>query len=83
MDARIAKLKWRSRRGMRELDAVLESFVDSSVSSLTEAEIGCFEVILELPDPLLHAYLMGRSVPDDPAIAALIERIRAEHRPSA
>jgi len=68
---------------MRELDAVLQGFVDSTAAALTEAEIGCFEAILELPDPTLYAYLVGRSAPPDPATAALIDRIRAGHRPSA
>jgi antitoxin CptB len=77
VDVRIAKLRWRSRRGMRELDAVLHAFLDANATSLSEAEITCFEGILELPDPTLHAYLLGRSAPDDSATAVLIERIRA------
>ena len=68
---------------MRELDAVLQGFVDSTAATLTDAEIGCFEAILDLPDPTLYAYLMGRSVPPDRATAALIDRVRAGHRPSA
>lgn len=68
---------------MRELDAVLQSFLESAGESLSDAEIACFEAILELPDPTLHAYLLGRSAAADSAIAALIERIRASHRPSA
>jgi len=68
---------------MRELDTVLQSFLDSSSAELTDAEIGCFEAILDLPDPTLYAYLMGRSVPPDHATAAFIDRIRAGHRPSA
>ena len=62
---------------MRELDAVLQKFLDLEAARLTDAEIGCFEGILELPDPALHAYLLGRSAPDDASTAALIERIRA------
>lgn len=81
--ARVARLRWRARRGMRELDAVLQGFVDSTVPSLEERELASFEAILDLPDPTLHAYLMGRSVPEDPGIADLIERIRSSHRPSA
>ena len=77
MDARLAKLRWRCRRGMRELDAVLQKFLDAEAARLTEAEIGCFEQILELPDPTLHAYLLGRSAPDDARTTALIDRIRA------
>jgi antitoxin CptB len=80
---RVARLRWRSRRGMRELDAVLQGFVDAQAAGLSETEMACFEAILELPDPVLHGYLMGRSAPEDPATAALIERIRADHRPSA
>jgi antitoxin CptB len=66
---------------MRELDAVLQAFLDASAADLGDAEIACFEAILDLPDPTLHAYLMGRSAPADLATATLIERIRASHRP--
>ena len=83
MDTRIARLKWRCRRGMRELDAVLASFIAAEADRLDDADIACFEAILELPDPTLHAYLLGRSAPEDAATAALIERIRASHRPYA
>ena len=76
MDARFARLRWRCRRGMRELDALLLAFVDRA-ASLTEAEMAVFEGILELPDPVLHSYLLGRSAPADAATVALIERIRS------
>ena len=77
MDARLAKLKWRSRRGMRELDSVLLGFLDAHAAALGETEIATFERILELPDPVLYDYLLGRRAPTDAAIAALLERIRA------
>ena len=62
---------------------MLAAFVDAEGEHLRDADIACFEAILELPDPTLHAYLLGRSAPEDAAIAALIDRIRASHRPSA
>jgi antitoxin CptB len=77
MDARLARLRWRSRRGMRELDALLLNFLDANATHLTEVEIECLESILELPDPTLHGYLLGRSAPTDKLTAVLIERIRA------
>jgi len=61
---------------MRELDALLLAFVDGA-ASLTDAEMTVFEGILELPDPVLHSYLLGRSAPADAATVALIERIRS------
>jgi succinate dehydrogenase flavin-adding protein (antitoxin of CptAB toxin-antitoxin module) len=62
---------------MRELDALLFGFVDRFAAAFTDAEMTAFERVLELPDPVLQAYLLGRSAPDDDAIAELIERIRA------
>ena len=79
----LSRLRWRCRRGMRELDAVLQSFVDASFEGLSDGEIACFERILDLPDPELLAYVSGRSVPADAEIAALIDRIRRSHQPRA
>jgi succinate dehydrogenase flavin-adding protein (antitoxin of CptAB toxin-antitoxin module) len=67
---------------MRELDAVLESFVKSSFAELGAEDIARFERILGLPDPELFAYVTGRSAPADDDIAGLIERIRLGHRPA-
>jgi antitoxin CptB len=68
---------------MRELDALLIAFVDSTIVELTETELTAFEGILELPDPELHSYLLGRSAPDDAATVAILERIRASVRSDA
>jgi antitoxin CptB len=62
---------------MRELDSLLINFLDRFEAKLTEEEIAAFEGVLELPDPVLHSYLLGRSAPDDVATAEIIERIRA------
>jgi len=62
---------------MRELDALLLAFVESAGSQMTDAEMSAFEGILELPDPVLHSYLLGRSAPADAPTASLVERIRA------
>ena len=83
MTADVARLRWRCRRGMRELDAVLESFVESSLAQLGAADIASFERILDLPDPELFAYVTGRSAPADVDIARLIEQIRSSHRPAS
>lgn len=80
MNQTVAKLKWRCRRGMRELDALLLAFVDGAAPGMTQAELARFEEILALPDPTLHAYLLGRSAPPDAATAELLERIRAAVR---
>jgi len=75
-DDTYARLRWRCRRGMRELDAVLETFLRDSYAMLDAADKSRFAAILDLPDPELYGYLAGRSEPPDESIAALIERIR-------
>jgi antitoxin CptB len=80
--ARLAKLRWRARRGMRELDAVLQSFAQNVAATLSPSELVRFEEILDLPDPELFAYLTGRSAPSDPDTARLIDRVRDNHRPA-
>ena len=81
--AYLARLRWRCRRGMHELDGVLESFAERGLAALDADDLALFERILDLPDPELVAYLLRRSVPADPAIARLVERIRANHRPAS
>jgi antitoxin CptB len=80
-DSDYARLRWRCRRGMRELDAVLNAFLRNSFAALGDEDKSRFAAILDLPDPELYAYLAGRAAPDDQDTAALIERIRASLHP--
>ena len=76
-----AKLRWRCRRGMRELDAILANFLRSSYASLSADDKTRFSALLELPDPELHAYLLGRYDATDPSLENLLGRIRTNfHR---
>lgn len=79
----LAKLRWRCRRGMRELDTLLQAFLETSYATLDEAQKRCFGVILDFPDPELHAYLLGRLTPEDEDVAELIARIRGSHAAQA
>lgn len=75
-DASLTRLRWRCRRGMRELDRILEGFLDCGFDRLSAEEKARFEEFLEYPDPDLHAYLLGKAEPSDVKLAALLERIR-------
>jgi antitoxin CptB len=70
----IGKLRWRCRRGMKELDVLLERYVDEQFRSASKAEQDAFRRLLETQDSVLHAYCLG-SAPPPPQFAALIERI--------
>ena len=77
----IAKLRWRCRRGMRELDSLLATFLQTSYESLSADDKTRFGALLELPDPDLHAYLLGRYDGTDANLESLLSRIRADTRP--
>lgn len=71
-----ARLRWRCRRGMKELDLLLERFLAADYPGASSAEQAAFAELLELPDPELAAYLIKGVQPSDPAIALLAGRIR-------
>jgi antitoxin CptB len=49
-DAEQRRLAWRCRRGMLELDIVLQRFVANHFNELSLAEMHVFDEMLELPD---------------------------------
>lgn len=73
--AHLARLRWRCRRGMRELDVVMQRYLELRYGAATAAERLAFESLVEQQDPLLLAYLMGREIPADPAQCRVIALI--------
>ena len=74
-----SKLRWRCRRGMKELDDLLERYMDVRYDVAPAAEQHIFAELLELQDPQLFAYLIGREAPPDAAVADVIRKIRNPH----
>jgi antitoxin CptB len=71
------QLRWRCRRGMRELDVVLERYLEQRYASAPETEQQAFESLLDLPDPQLFAYLMRRETPVDSGWVDVIAKLAA------
>jgi antitoxin CptB len=69
------RLLWRCRRGMKELDIILERYTRSAHGRAGPTELRAFAALLELPDPELAAYLFGHAAPGDPELAKLARRI--------
>ena len=73
----LGRTLWRCRRGMKELDLLLERFGRRGFPQASLAERTLFEELLTLPDPELAGYLLGGVAPSDPQMAPLVEQIRA------
>ena len=75
--AAVERLKWRSRRGLLELDLVFERFWRGPGQGLEEGEAAALERLLELPDNDLLDLVMGRAPAADAAEARLVGKLRA------
>lgn len=69
------KLRWRSRRGMLELDLLLLPFFDEVYRDLDEARQQTFVKLLEQDDPDLLAWFSRNGRPEDDDLAELVEFI--------
>lgn len=70
------KLTWRCRRGTRELDLLLQGFMDRHYRTASAELQRAFEAMLEMQDPELYALLTGRKTSPDRNINKVIEHIR-------
>jgi antitoxin CptB len=70
------RLLWRCRRGMKELDVMLERFARAGLAQAPPEERALFEQLLSLPDPLLVRYLLAGDTPPEAPLAQLVGRIR-------
>ena len=75
LDIEGRRLLWRCRRGMKELDILLERFARGMLPSSSAEQRTLFARFLELPDPVLVDYLLGEGIPPEPELAGLVERI--------
>ena len=73
----LERLKWRSRRGLLELDLVFERFWAGPGREMDAADAAALERLLALPDNDLLDLVMGKSRARESDLAALVEKLRA------
>ncbi len=69
------RLCWHSRRGMLELDLVLEPFVKQRYPELPVADQARYQRLLECEDQDLFSWFLGRVKPQDEELANIVEQI--------
>ncbi|MGH8313469.1 MAG: succinate dehydrogenase assembly factor 2, partial [Gammaproteobacteria bacterium] len=72
----ISRLRWQCRRGLKELDVLLECYLHEHFSTAPAAERQAFAELLCLPDPVLLSYIMGREQPDNQEQRRVIASLR-------
>lgn len=75
--AELRRLRWRCRRGMRELDQLFGRYLDRCWLAADADERTTFERLLACEDDKLWRWCLGYDVPQDPALHAIVQRIVA------
>ena len=78
----IDRIRWRCRRGLLELDLVLEAFLARGYGRLDAGARALFDELLERPDNELLDLALGRCEPEARYRAA-VESLRADSGPAA
>lgn len=80
MEAELKRLRWRCRRGTRELDQLVGWWLDERYPAADDALRAGFVALLEQQDPDLWNWILGNGTPGDPQQARVIDEIRARNR---
>jgi antitoxin CptB len=75
-ERRLARIRWRCRRGMLENDLVLARYLDARGGALTAGQAEMLDRLLDLPDQALWDLIARRADPADPGILPLVEALR-------
>ena len=75
-DAELKRIRWRSRRGMRELDQMFDRYLEHGWPQDSEAQRAVFLRLLDCEDDKLWRWAMGYEDCSDAELAGLIERMR-------
>lgn len=78
MNQRLKKgyLQWRCRRVTKELDVILNQFLDHKYESLSDEELLNFDELLNAQDTILWYWLSGQETPNEELVRDLISKIR-------
>ena len=71
-----SELKWRCRRGMLELDILLNSYLDKNYETMSQQQGAVFSDVLDYPDKVSLDLLMGEMQSSDQSVNALVQSIR-------
>jgi antitoxin CptB len=71
------RIRWQCRRGMLELDLLLQRFLDGHLAGLSPGQLDVFRELLEYPDGELLDMVMARAQAPTESQRALLQLMRA------
>ncbi len=71
-----SELKWRCRRGIKELDVALCFYMGTYYKGANKEDITTFKQLLDLEDPILYGMLLGDIKPENNKQQELLVELR-------
>ena len=75
-DLEMSRLRWRCRRGMKELDVVMTRYLEHRYAEAPEADQVRFRRLLEMPDPELYRLVLGQDEAEDAELQNFAQGLR-------
>jgi antitoxin CptB len=73
----LGKIRWHCRRGLLELDLILEQFTARHLAGLDAEQLERFKELLAFPDNDLFDLIMGRTAAPDQRFDGVLQLLRA------
>ncbi len=73
----LERARWRCRRGLLELDIVLERFMDKHYTQLSDKDLQKFNRLLDMSDNDLWDMVTSRKEPEDASMRPLLGLLQA------
>ncbi|NIA67619.1 succinate dehydrogenase assembly factor 2 [Pelagibius litoralis] len=62
LETRRKRLRFRSwHRGTQEMDLLIGSFADAHLDAFDTQQLGRFEALLDVPEPVVYDWILGRT----------------------
>ncbi|MFT4768863.1 MAG: antitoxin CptB [Glaciecola sp.] len=81
MDEEHKRMRWASRRGMLELDLILEPFIRLHYAQLDHEDRGSYRDLMTCQDQELFDWFLRKQVPENAQHADMISMILNARRP--
>ena len=72
-----SRIRAKCRRGLLELDLMLERFCKQSLTTLSDEQKAAFFLFLDTPDQILSDWLFDLADPEEPEYLLFVQMIRS------
>ena len=77
MSEKKSRILWRCRRGIKEMEIVLQDFIKNSYDELNNENKSAFSKLLEEQDLDILNWVLGKEKPEDKTLIEIIKKIRS------